>query len=125
VTYSCQPASLLLLQFKKCHKLWHFSRDAAARLLSIVKALCLFFIRTLLTQRFHFVSKLGDDCLQILNGGDLFADWLWEFPDHTISRYANGLLDAAHGVLHDRAAMALAEQKTDGRGIRPGTKKAT
>jgi hypothetical protein len=54
----------LLLQFQKCHKLWHFSRDAAAILFSIVKALCIFFIRTLLTQRFHFVRKLGDDCMQ-------------------------------------------------------------
>jgi hypothetical protein len=46
----CQPTSLFLLQFKKCHKLWHFSLDADAGFFSVVKALCLFFIRTLLTQ---------------------------------------------------------------------------
>jgi thiol-disulfide isomerase/thioredoxin len=34
----CQPTSPLLLQFKKCHKLWHFSRAAAERHLSIIKA---------------------------------------------------------------------------------------
>jgi len=51
----------------------------AAILFSIVKALCLFFIRTLLTQRFHFVRKLGDDCMQIPHGRDLFTDWRRQF----------------------------------------------
>jgi hypothetical protein len=40
---------------QKCNRLWHFSRDAAARLLSVYEALCLFFIRMSLTQSFHFV----------------------------------------------------------------------
>jgi hypothetical protein len=37
----CLPTSLFLLQFKKCHKLWHFSRAAAERHLSIIKAVVL------------------------------------------------------------------------------------
>jgi len=76
------PASLVRLQFKKCHKLWHFSRGAAATLFSIAKALCLLFIRTLLTLRFDFVPKFADDFLQIFNRGDLFTDWLRELPRH-------------------------------------------
>jgi hypothetical protein len=68
----CQPTSLLRLQFKKCHKLWHFSRDAAARPFLFVKALCLFFIRTLLLSRctqfpesrlFVFNPFPGFDCI--------------------------------------------------------------
>jgi hypothetical protein len=47
-----------MLQLKKCHKLWHFSCAAAARPFFFVKALCLFFIRALLTQRFDFVPQL-------------------------------------------------------------------
>jgi hypothetical protein len=95
-----------MLQFQKCHKLWHFSRDAAARLLWVCKVFSSLFIRTLLAQRFQFVPKLADDYLQIFNGGDLFANWLREFPSNAIARYANRLLNAAV-TLHLNPGQAL------------------
>lgn len=107
-----------------CNKLLHNCRDSVTtiRILAIVVTALL--ILLLLPKMIHLRTELRDHLLQIFHTRKLFANRRGQFSRHTISRDTDRLRNILQGILDDRGAMGFAEQKTDGRGVRPGTKES-
>jgi hypothetical protein len=78
----------------------------------------------LLSQEIHLGSELCNNLLEIFHARKLFADRCRQLSRHTIGRNTDRLRDILQCILHDCGAMGFAEQKTDGRGIRAGTKES-
>jgi hypothetical protein len=81
-------------------------------------------ILTLLPQKIHLRSELCNNLLEIFHARKLFADRSGQLSRYAIGRNTDGLRDILQRILDDCGAMCFAEQKTNGRGIRPGTKES-